>query len=62
MYKHGNRYFVAEGSSLEEAVIKFFNMILSTPSSKTFEVGGITVTECPERMVSTPELREVMYR
>lgn len=58
-YRNGNKIYVTEGDSHEEAIIKFFNLLAG--EAKMAFMCDPAIVECPSRLVSTPESRELCY-
>ena len=57
-----NVVYVAEAMSNEEATIKLFNNMVRDPLEQLAMTHGLrTIKECPEMLVSTPELREALF-
>lgn len=58
--KTDTEYFVAEAPSLEDALLKAFEMHLA-PKGRTMRLGGMEIVECIERPALCGEMGELMY-
>ena len=54
-HRQGDTVFVEDAPSHEEAVIRFLSRLHKIPR------GGVTINQCPDRLVSIAEVRDLIY-